>query len=72
MWTSILFSFRLGGDLLASVDFADSHIVQVLQPTVAGLCQLNVEHASIDNLSHWHLAIVAFNHLGSVVELLDQ
>jgi hypothetical protein len=68
----VLFSLRLGRHSFAAIDFADGHCVKVLQPSISRLSQFNVEHASVDNLGHWHLAIVAFNDLGSMVELLDQ
>ena len=46
--------------------------MQILQPSVAGLCQFNVEHAGVDNLSHGHFAIVALDDLGAMIQLLDQ
>jgi hypothetical protein len=68
----ILFSLRLRRHSLATVNLADSHGMEILQPTIASLCQLNIEHASIDNLSHRNFAIVALNDLSAMVQLLDQ
>ena len=68
----ILFSLRLGRDSFTTVDFAYRHCMEVLQPSVAGLCQLNVEHASVDDLGYRDFAIVAFDDLGTMVQLLDQ
>lgn len=67
-----LFCLRLGSNHLSAIDFADGHVVQVLQPAISSLCQLDIEHASVDDLSHRGLAIIALDHLGAVIELLDE
>ena len=68
----ILFGLRLRRHSFAAIDFADSHRVKVLQPSIASLRQHNVEHAGGDNLRHGNLAIVALNDLSTMVQLLDQ
>ena len=50
----------------------DSHGMKVLEPSITGLSNLKIEHASVDNLLDIDLAIARLQDLGAVVELLDQ
>lgn len=46
--------------------------MKVLEPSITGLSNLKIEHASVDNLLDIDLAIARLKDLGAVVELLDQ
>jgi hypothetical protein len=53
-------------------DLSNGHGMEILKPSIAGLGNLKVEHASVDNLLDIDLAIARLKDLGTVVELLDQ
>lgn len=46
--------------------------MEVLKPAVAGLGDLEVEHASVDDLLDVDFAVAGFEDLGAVVELTDE
>lgn len=44
--------------------------MKVLEPTVACLCNLKIEHACVDNLLDIDLSVAGLNDLGPMVQLL--
>jgi hypothetical protein len=68
----VLLRLGLGGEDVAAVDLSDSHVVEILEPAVAGLGDFEVEHASIDDLLDVDFAVAGFQDLGAVVELADE
>lgn len=46
--------------------------MEILEPSITRLSNLEVEHARVDNLLDIYLSITRFENFGAMVELLDQ
>lgn len=46
--------------------------MEILEPSITRLSNLEVEHSCVDNLLDIYLSVARFENFGAMVELLDQ